>query len=73
MVSYLNYWSGGRGWYTGFVGWTLLLVILDSILRGIALWRSARMGQKWWFVALLVINSAGILPVVYLLAYRPKK
>ncbi len=52
----------------------LLLVILlfVIILKGYALWYSARGGQKWWFIAMLVINTMGILEVVYLLFFRPK-
>jgi len=51
-----------------------ILAIVDLILKGFALWRAARLQSPWWFVALLVINSAGILPLIYLLstgsAYR---
>jgi hypothetical protein len=44
------------------------LIILDIILRGFALWRSAKNDQAYWFIALLVINTFGILPLVYLIA-----
>ena len=36
------------------------------VLKGFALWYSARAGQKWWFIALLVVNTLGILEIVYL-------
>jgi len=49
------------------------LALLDIILKGFALWRSAKRGQQWWFIALLVINSLGILPAVYLLLNREQK
>ncbi|QQG43784.1 MAG: hypothetical protein HYW45_02075 [Candidatus Daviesbacteria bacterium] len=44
----------------------VLLGIVDVILRGIGMWHAARNNQRNWFIALLVINSAGILPAVYL-------
>ncbi|HEX9008617.1 MAG TPA: DUF5652 family protein [Patescibacteria group bacterium] len=44
-----------------------LLLAADLVLRGMALYKSARKGQTIWFVALLVINSVGILPIIYLL------
>ena len=44
-----------------------LLVLLDLILKGITLFKSAQRNQKVWFVALLLINSLGLLPIVYLL------
>jgi len=42
-------------------------MIIDLILRGKSLYKSARKGQVIWFVALLIVNSLGILPVIYLL------
>lgn len=47
-----------------------LLVALDLILKGISLYKSARKDQRVWFVALLVVNSLGILPIIYLLANK---
>ena len=49
------------------------LVMLELILKGIALWRSARRNQSAWFVFLFIISSAGILPIIYLLINRKKK
>jgi methionyl-tRNA synthetase len=49
------------------------IVIFELIFKGIALWHSARRGQNVWFVFLLIINSIGILPIIYLLIYRKKK
>lgn len=43
------------------------LLIADLVLRGVALYKSARKDQKVWFVALLIVNSAGLLPLAYLL------
>ncbi|MDO8581916.1 MAG: DUF5652 family protein [bacterium] len=42
--------------------------------KGVALWRSARRNDMWWFVALLVINTLGILEIVYIVFFseRPK-
>jgi len=50
--------------------WILPFVFLDLILKGFSLWRAARKGENWWFVALLIVNSLGILPAVYLLTHR---
>lgn len=48
-----------------------IIVIIDLTLRGLALWRAARANQSWWFIALLVLNTAGILPAVYLFFVNP--
>lgn len=55
------------------LNWILPLVVLDIILKGITLWRAARNSQKGWFVVLLIVNSAGILPMIYLLFFDKKK
>jgi len=49
-----------------------VLLIADLVLRGLSLYRSARKDQKVWFIALLLVNSLGILPLVYLLLNREK-
>ncbi len=33
--------------------------------KGLALWRAARLEKKWWFLTLLVVNTAGILDIIY--------
>jgi len=63
----------GYGLGAGWLAWLGPLVILDLVLRGIALWRAGRNGQKWWFVALLLVNSVGILPGIYLLTHKEAK
>lgn len=48
--------------------WILAIaLIFDLTLRGYALWFSAGRKQKYWFIALLIVNSLGILPIIYLL------
>lgn len=55
----------------------MLLVILsiwELIWKGIALWRCGRNNQLGWFVFILILNTAGILPVLYLGFFqKPKK
>ena len=51
----------------------LILVIWSLIWKGMALWFSAKHRQKAWFIVLLIFNTAGILPILYLLFWRPKK
>lgn len=51
-------------------GLFLVLAFLDLGLRGYALYKSARRGENVWFIALLIVNSLGILPLVYLLIHN---
>ncbi len=50
----------------------LALVIWDTVWKMIALWKSARRNQMGWFIAIALINSAGILPIIYLLLNKEK-
>jgi len=52
--------------------WIIPLIIWEFVWKGLALWRSARLKQTEWFIALLVINSAGLLPIAYLLTHKGK-
>jgi Family of unknown function (DUF5652) len=53
--------------------WIIPLVVWELAWKGVALWRAGQNNQKGWFVALLLINSAGILPIVYLLLNKAKR
>ena len=55
-----------------FVPIILVVVLWTTVLKGYALWHAARGSQKWWFIALLVVNTLGILEIVYLIWFRPK-
>jgi methionyl-tRNA synthetase len=50
-----------------------LLIAWFLIWKGIALWRSARNNQKGWFVALLIINTFGILEIIYIFVFSKEK
>ena len=46
-----------------------LLIIWSLIWKGIALWKAARNSQKAWFVIMLIVNTAGILEIIYILSF----
>lgn len=48
------------------------LIIWSLIWKGLALWRAARAEQLAWFVVLLVVNTAGLLEIAYLLFFAPR-
>ncbi len=41
--------------------------------KGIALWRAANRGDTWWFIALLLVNTLGILEIIYLFVFAGAK
>jgi methionyl-tRNA synthetase len=68
-MNYMMY-NYGTGYGFGLPLWApvliLLLVIWSFLWKGLALWHSARRKQGWWFVILLVVNTGGILELIYL-------
>ncbi|XKT74607.1 MAG: DUF5652 family protein [Patescibacteria group bacterium UBA2163] len=49
--------------------WTLLFIALWTLpWKGYALWVAARNRHKWWFVAILVLNTVAILEIIYIFA-----
>lgn len=44
----------------------LIAIIWTLIWKGLALWRAAELKQKYWFIAMLLINTLGILEIIYL-------
>jgi hypothetical protein len=75
----MNYYTPNgiesRVWeWIPFFGASLLLLMLWSLFwKGLALWHSSQRRQPWWFVILLVINTAGILEIIYLFAVAKVK
>ena len=51
----------------------LLLLFWTLFWKGYALWTAAKREERGWFAALLVINTAGILEIVYLFGIAKKK
>lgn len=51
----------------------VLLAVWTTVIKAFALWHAARNNQLAWFIPLLVLNTLGILELVYLLAFRKDK
>ncbi|MGH7141632.1 MAG: DUF5652 family protein [Minisyncoccia bacterium] len=48
-------------------GFGLLVLLVWSLFwKGLALWHSGRRGQPRWFVIMLILNTVGILEIIYL-------
>jgi len=52
--------------------WLIPLMIWELIWKGIALWKSGRNNHLAWFIVILILNTAGILPIIYLLFFQKK-
>ena len=50
-----------------------LALVWSIVWKGIALWQASRNGHLVWFIALFIINTLGILPIIYIFAFSRKK
>jgi predicted membrane protein len=52
-------------------GWIFLVFLLpwSFIWKGIALWKSARNTSYIWFIVLLLVNTLGILEILYIFVF----
>lgn len=53
--------------------WILPIILIDGTLKAIALWKSARNNQLYWFIAIAIINSIGIFPLIYIFIFQKRR
>lgn len=54
----------------------IILVAWTFAWKGVALWRAAKLGQKNWFIALIILsilNLLGLVEIIYLFFFAKKK
>jgi hypothetical protein len=54
--------------------WAIIITGLWALpWKGIALWKAARRSEKWWFIALLLINTLAVLEILYIFVFSKKE
>ena len=56
----------------GMIALFVVIMIWTAIWKAIALWKSGRNNQLAWFIVLFIVNTVGILEIVYLLFFQKK-
>lgn len=51
------------------LGMLTIVGIWSLIWKGFALWRAGRQNQMIWFIVLLIVNTIGILEILYLFIF----
>jgi hypothetical protein len=51
----------------------LFIAVWELVWKGFALLRAARNGNRGWFVLMMLFNTAGILPIAYIIGHPPAK
>jgi hypothetical protein len=63
MGPYYSAFGGGHYWAVG------LLLMWALPWKAWSMWIAAKKGQKAWFVALLALNTAGLLEILYIFVF----
>lgn len=69
--------GGVNGLTIGALGIGILLFILiaaiwGAVWKGLALWKSARKNHLVWFIVMLVVNTVGILEILYIYVFSER-
>jgi hypothetical protein len=56
-------------WGPGFWFMPILFLLIPLViaLKGYSLWHAAKRSELWWFIAILVLNTMGILELIYII------
>jgi len=73
MVGYLVGYLSGMGFSIWMILIMLLVMVWDLVWKLLAMWKAARKGSAIWFAALLLFNTAGILPILYIYVFSEMK
>lgn len=78
-MMYGNYWHGASsyflgGWVGTWLGFLLFPLIIWSLFwKGWALWVAAKNDSKVWYIVLLIVNTIGILDILYIFFFAKTK
>ena len=54
--------------------WVIFVAVAWTLAwKGLALWKAAKTGAKGWFVVMMVVNTLGILEILYLYIFSEKE
>jgi len=51
----------------------ICLVIWEIVWKVIAMWRSARNNHPAWFICIAILNTLGVLSIIYILKHQKNK
>ncbi|MGQ0827137.1 MAG: DUF5652 family protein [Bacteroidota bacterium] len=68
-MNHCQHTAGMPGWFMPVI---IVLIIWEIIWKLIAMWKAAKNNHLAWFVCIALINTIGILPIVYIVMNRKK-
>lgn len=73
IVGPIGAWMMGKETHPWLPTFMIFIAAWSLFWKGLALWKSARNDERYWFIALLVINTVGILEMLYLFLFAKNK
>ncbi len=68
--------STGLGTLMGMGAFAAIIILIIAVWsiawKGVALWIAAKEEKKWWFVPILVFNTAGILEIIFIFLFSER-
>lgn len=53
--------------------WLFVVFAWTIVWKGLGLWKAGRLGKKWWFIAILLLNTLGVLEILYIYVFAKPK
>ncbi|MBS3076086.1 hypothetical protein J4429_06565 [Candidatus Pacearchaeota archaeon] len=47
----------------------IIVSVWSLIWKGFALWKASKKNHKFWFIAILILNTVGILEILYIYVF----
>jgi hypothetical protein len=66
MSQFFQQYTSMMGFSGGSDIWWAIIILWSLAWKGVALWKAARNNEKYWYIALLIINTVGLLEIVYI-------
>lgn len=51
----------------------IFIVVWSLFWKAYALWRAGRNNQRWWFIAIYLLSTLGIIEIIYLVFFQKGK
>ena len=65
--------SLASAWSPGVIAVCVVAGLWDATWKAVAMWKAARRSQLTWYVLLFVLNTVGVLPIVYVFFVAPRQ
>jgi hypothetical protein len=66
-------WDSIMGMGGVFVVLMIIAIIWTLVWKAIALWKAARNDHKVWYIVMMIVNTLGILEIIYIFGFSRKK